>query len=284
MDLYELNRAMWDERVPIHLNSEFYDLAGFRAGTDTIRDFEVAELGELAGRRVVHLQCHIGLDTLSLARRGAEVTGLDFSVPAVEAARALAAELDIPARFVASNVYDAVDALGGETFDMVYTGVGALCWLPDLDRWAATVTSLLRPSGVLYLAEFHPFTDILDDASGGAVVADYFRDEPDVYNSSGSYADLNAPTSNNRVVEWRHRLGTVVTALSRAGLRLEFLHEHDVTLFPRFANLVRSSGGTYRRPAGAPRIPLMYSLRATRLLPGWDKVTETESIVVKAGS
>jgi SAM-dependent methyltransferase len=264
MDQHDVNRAMWDERVPIHLDSEFYDLAGFRAGTDTLRDFEVAELGEVAGRRVAHLQCHLGLDTLSLARRGAEVTGLDFSEPAVEAARDLAAELALPARFVAANVYDAVEALGGETFDLVYTGIGALCWLPDLDRWAATVAALLRTGGALYLAEFHPFTDLLDNDTGGTVVADYFRDEPDVYDSSGSYADWNAATSQNRVVEWHHRLGTVLTALSRAGLRLDFLHEHDVTLFPRFANLVRGPGGTYRRPAGVPRIPLMYSLRATR--------------------
>ncbi|MEV0425103.1 class I SAM-dependent methyltransferase [Micromonospora sp. NPDC050495] len=140
------NRANWDERVPIHVAGPFYDLPGFVAGRSTLHDFEVAEVGAVTGKKLLHLQCHIGLDTLSWARRGAVVTGLDFSAPAVAAAEDLAAQIGVTtARFVTADVYDAVQALDGRTFDIVYTGFGALCWLPDIDRWARTAADLVAP-------------------------------------------------------------------------------------------------------------------------------------------
>lgn len=259
-----VNRAMWDERVPIHVESEFYDVAGFRAGGQTLRDFELAEMGDVAGKTLVHLQCHFGLDTLSWARRGAKVTGLDFSQPAVDAASKLAEEVGIDARFVAADVYDAAEALG-DTYDIVYTGLGALVWLPDLKRWSEVVTSLLKPGGVLYLAEFHPVGNMLDDAEGTTVAYDYFNADPVVWDEPGTYAQLDAATKRNRSIEFEHGLGEVVTAITTAGLRVEFLHEHDFTLFPRFASLEvskESFGLAYRFAAGRPRVPLMYSLRA----------------------
>lgn len=259
----ELNRAHWDERVPIHLDGGFYDVAGFRSRRDVLRAFEVAEVGDVTGRRLVHLQCHFGLDTLSWAGRGATTVGLDFSVPAVEAARALAAEIGMDSRFVAADVYDAVEALDGETFDIVYTGLGALCWLPDLTRWAQVVARLLSPGGFLYLAEFHPFADILDDDDGRTVTHDYFDAGPHVWTDAGSYADPSAATSRNTTVQHNHQLGTVISAIAAAGLRIDLLREHDLTLFPRFAALVRESDG-FRLPAGRPRVPLIYSLRASR--------------------
>jgi SAM-dependent methyltransferase len=156
--------------VPVHLASSFYDLTAFRAGADALRPFEPTEAGDVIGKRLVHLQCHIGLDTLSWARRGALVSGLDFSVPAISAA----SELGIEASFVVSDVYDAVAAFGGRQFDIVYTGIGALVWLPDILRWARAVAELLAPGGFLYLVEGHPFGQILDDSSG-LVVARLFR-------------------------------------------------------------------------------------------------------------
>ena len=259
-----LNKALWDERVPIHVGSPFYDVAGFRAGGDPLRSFELDEVGDVSGRSLVHLQCHFGLDTLSWARHGARVTGLDFSEPAIEQARALAGELGLEARFVAADVYDAVEALGRERYDVVYTGLGALVWLPDLDRWARTVASLLAPGGFLDLAEFHPFADTLDEEEGRTVAFDYFDAEPRVWTEPGTYAELSAPTEHNTSVEWAHGLGTVVTAIANAGLRIEFLHEHDHTLFERFTTLEKRPDGTYHLPAERPRIPLMYSLRARR--------------------
>jgi 2-polyprenyl-3-methyl-5-hydroxy-6-metoxy-1,4-benzoquinol methylase len=165
-DWRELNRANWDDRVPVHLASEYYNVAGFRSGVSSLRPFESAEVGDVTGKRLLHLQCHVGLDALSWARLGAQVIGLDFSEPAIKAARSLAADLGIDASFVVADVYDAVTALAGQRFDVVYTGTGALVWLPDMTRWAQVVAALLEPGGLLYLVEGHPFAQILDEAHG----------------------------------------------------------------------------------------------------------------------
>jgi SAM-dependent methyltransferase len=258
----ELNRANWDDRVPVHLASEFYDLDGFRAGACSLRPFEAAEAGDVTGKRLVHLQCHVGLDTLSWARNGAVVTGLDFSGPAIEAARSLAAGLGIDAAFVTADVYDAVTALGGQRFDIVYTGTGALVWLPDIPRWAGVVAALLEPGGFLYLVEAHPFAQILDDDQGMSVARDYFDRGPRVSDWPYTYTDGPA-LRHTRTAEFQHQLGQVVTALAGAGLRIDFLREHDFDAFQRFGSLERH-GDQYRFPEGRPRVPMMFSLRATR--------------------
>jgi SAM-dependent methyltransferase len=265
------NQAWWDERVAGHVASEFYDVARFREGGSTLRPFEIEEVGDVAGKRLAHLQCHFGLDSLSWARAGAAVVGLDFSEPAVETANRLAAETGLEARFVQSDVHVAVSALGSEGFDVVYTGLGALNWLPDLSRWAAIVAELLVPGGFLYLSEFHPLTWIFAD-DDPVIELDYVHNPAgETFDDGvqGSYADLDVPTRNNATIEWAHTLSDVVTAVLRAGLRLELLHEHDYTLFPRFSHLVEdremlSAGVVYRQPEGRPRLPLMYSLRARR--------------------
>jgi SAM-dependent methyltransferase len=258
----DLNRAWWDERVPIHLRSELYDLDSFRSGRDPIRAFEDAELGPVEGRTLAHLQCHFGLDSLGWARRGARVWGLDFSEPAVDTANALAAELGLGAEFVCADVYDAVGALGGRRFQIVYTGLGALNWLPDIDRWAQTVARLIEPGGLLYLVEFHPFTWGFGDDEL-TLEHDYFRNPQGVLlEEAGTYADLGAITVHNRTVEWQHPLGEIVSAVIDAGLRLEFLHEHDYTLFPRWPFLEKHGFDQFRFPAERPRLPLMFSLRA----------------------
>lgn len=266
--LVQANQAWWDERVPIHLASDFYDVEGFRAGRSTLEPFEVAELGELSGRTLAHLQCHFGLDTLSCARLGARVTGLDFSPVAIEAARDLAASVDLRARFEVGSVYDAVGVLR-DRFDVVYTGKGALDWLPDLEAWADVVIGLLRPGGLLYLSEFHPFTNLLGDEDLSAEHGyGYFRQEGAIVDDKGgSYADLAASTVHNRTGVWNHPIGEVVTVLAARGLRVEFLHEFPFTLFPRWPWLVRDDGGVYRIPDGKPVLPLMYSLRATLIPP-----------------
>ncbi|WP_030801386.1 class I SAM-dependent methyltransferase [Streptomyces sp. NRRL S-337] len=267
-DWRETNRARWDERVAIHTASDFYDQERFRRVRDVLRDFETAEVGDVTGRTLLHLQCHFGQDTLSWAHRGAaRVVGLDFSEPAVEAARELAAELGYGpdrAAFVAADVYDAAEAAPDASYDIVYTGIGALNWLPDLERWADTAASLVAPGGFLYLAEFHPLADSLDDETGARIVHDYFSRDAWVDEVPGTYADFEAPTVNNRSVEWQHPLGDVVSAVAGAGLRIDFLHEHDMTMFQRFAALRRGDDGYYRFPGDRPRVPLMYSLRASR--------------------
>ncbi len=258
------NRDNWDERVPIHVSGEFYDVEGFKAGAERLRPFELEEVGDVSGKDLVHLQCHFGIDTLDWARRGARVTGLDFSGPAVATASELAGEMGIDAGFVESDVYDAVNALGGRDFDIAYTGLGALIWLPDLRCWAGVIAELLRPGGFLYLAEFHPFTDVFGDDDLTVEHGYFHREEPTVWEDSGTYADLEAETVRNRSFEWSHTLSDVVNAVIGAGLPVELLNEHDYTLFPRWPILEKSGFDTYRLPEGTPNLPLMYSLRARR--------------------
>jgi SAM-dependent methyltransferase len=265
-DWFETNRAWWDERVPIHVGGDFYALESFVADPDAtrLRPFEIAELGDVAGRTLVHPQCHFGLDTLSWARRGASVTGIDFSPPAVEAATDAAGRAGLDARFLLGNVYDAVDLVGGRTFDIVYTGLGALNWLPDIGRWAQVMADLAAPGGLLYLVEFHPLHSILGDEDL-TVTYPYFHDEPQRFDDGdGTYADLAATTETSETVEWTHGLGEVLTAVLDAGLTIESFREYDHTLFPRWPFLVRGDDGAYRLPPDMPAIPLMYSLRARK--------------------
>jgi SAM-dependent methyltransferase len=192
------------------------------------------------------------------------VTGLDFSTEAVAYANQLAADLDLDADFVAADVYDAVAALDGRRFDIVYTGLGALIWLPDIERWAATVAALLEPGGFLYLSEFHPIIETMADDSL-TVLFDYFtRPAGTRYEEAGTYTDGGADTVHNVSYEWTHPISSVVSALLDQGLALELLHEHDFTLWGRFPFLEAHEDGTYRMPTDLPRLPLMYSLRARK--------------------
>ena len=259
----ETNRAWWDERVPIHVDSALYDVEGFLAGESRLFEFVIDEVGDVAGATLVHPQCHFGLDTLSWARRGARVTGLDFSAPAVAAARDVAARVGIhDAEFVQGDVYDAPAALGHRRFDVVFTGMGALNWLPDVERWARVMADLLAPGGRFYIAEAHPFAHVFAEDSL-TVTYPYFKPEGFVWeDDGGSYAAPGADTAHNRTLEWSHGLGAVVSALAAAGLRIEWLHEHPYTFAAGWPFLVRD-GRAHRLPDDVPSLPLMYSLLAT---------------------
>jgi SAM-dependent methyltransferase len=263
------NRRLWDARTPIHVASTFYDVDGFRAGRTSLHDLEMEEVGDVAGKRLVHLQCHFGLDTLSWARLGARVTGLDFSTVAVAEATRLAGELGLAdvARFVEADVYDAVDALGAETFDVVFTSYGALTWLPDIGRWAEVCASLVAPGGFLYVAELHPATQVLDDEPG---IEDlrvgypyWTRSGPLRFEEPGTYADYDADIELPEYV-WQHGLGDIVTAIIDAGLRLDYLHEHEATVFQQLPFLEQGEDGWWRLPPELPSLPFLFSLRATR--------------------
>jgi SAM-dependent methyltransferase len=261
---FETNRLSWDERVPIHLQSAFYDLSGFKSGKNTLHPFELEELGSVEGSSLVHLQCHFGLDTLSWARLGAQVTGLDFSLPAVEAATQVAEDLGLPARFVHANVYQAPEALQA-TYDVVYTGRGALIWLPDLSAWAEVVASLLNPGGRFYLHEFHPFADVFAEDSLEVVDGYFHESEPRRWEGSGTYADTEADTAHNTSLEWKHPLGDVVTVLARVGLRIELLRERrGGSHFRRWPFMVESESGELVLPERMPALPLTYSLLASK--------------------
>jgi SAM-dependent methyltransferase len=235
MDRYvELNRANWDERALAHAASPDYAVRRFIEDPEFLSRvvrFDLPRLGDVRGARGVHLQCHIGTDTLSLARLGASMTGLDLSPASLEQARLLSERAGPPVEFVEAEVYDAVDVLGHAGFDLVFTGIGALCWLPSVDRWARVVADLLRPGGRLFLREGHPMLWSLEDGRPDGLLAveyPYFeREEPMVFNCPGTYVATDAVFSHGASHEWNHGLGEIVTALLRAGMELTMLVEHD---------------------------------------------------------
>ncbi len=249
-DWLAINRAYWDERVPIHRQGRFYDVDGFKAGRSTLTRQEVADLAPVSGKTLLHLQCHFGLDTLSWARLGATVVGLDFSRPAIEAARALGAEAGIAAEFVEGNVYDAPLLLLGRSFDVVYTGIGALMWLPDIKAWAEVVAQLLVPGGELYLLEFHPTQWMLSETDPLKIVDGYFTAESGfAVTLPGSYADRAAATRANETRQWNHGLGAVVTALVAAGPTIQSLSESPDCVLQWWPVLERRETGLFRMPA-----------------------------------
>ncbi len=263
-----LNRANWDERVAIHLApGSDYETERLRQGSFVLHGIEERELGPVAGLRLLHLQCHFGIDTLALARKGAIATGLDFSAPAIAAARRLAAELGIAATFVEADVYAAREAVTG-AFDRVFTTWGTICWLPDIRAWAAVVASLLAPGGELYFADMHPAALIFDDAVPGSVgmpgwFAPYFHPGAVVVDETHDYANRAARIANSRTHQFMHPVAAVVQALLDAGLRLTMLHEHDTLAWKAFACMVEAEDRLYRLPDKS-WLPLSYSLKAVK--------------------
>lgn len=270
-DWRRLNRANWDESVAVHLGpGSDYDFAALRAGGKRLPIVD-DELGPIAGLRLLHLQCHIGVDTLALAQRGAEVVGLDFSAPAVVAASDLAAELGLSARarFVQADLYGAPAAIAEPaSFDRVFVTWGTTIWLPDIRGWARVVAHFLKPGGVFYFADVHPAALVFDDSAGGAdgrpgLWAPYLARAPLVVTDPRDYADPAARLENATTHQFLHPVGDVVTALIEAGLRLDWLHEHDAITWRMFACQVEDAAGLFRW-ADKPWVPLSYSLRATR--------------------
>jgi len=260
----EANRALWDEWTAINERSAFYDLEGFKQGGVRLKDFELAEVGEVEGKDLLHLQCHFGIDTLSWARLGARVTGVDFSEEAITLARLLADELGLEATFVRSNVYHAPEVLDAD-FDVVYASRGVLGWLPDVPRWAAVVARYVRPGGFFYIHEMHPFLYVFDDrhdATEARVHFPYFpREEPIEFPVEGSYADPDAEVKAHVFYDWPHTIGEIVTSLVEHGLRIEFLHE-----FPSIdwaLSFLEQQGDVWVYP-GPGELPLSFSLKASR--------------------
>ncbi|MGH2464533.1 MAG: class I SAM-dependent methyltransferase [Candidatus Limnocylindrales bacterium] len=271
-DALRANRDLWNAWTKINIESAFYDVASFRSGEHGIRlsDYETAEVGSVEGKSLLHLQCHFGMDTLSWARLGATVTGADFSPAGVAAARALAAELEIPATFVIANLYDLPGELDGQ-FDVVYTSKGVLGWLPDIAGWARVAAHFVKPGGFLYVTEIHPVAQVFESegVQPGELRLAYpywSHVEPLTFEVRGSYADPDAPTDGLVEHGWDHSLGQIVSALIDAGLRIDFLHEFDFVEWP-VEFLVKSEDGRWRLPPGTKgELPLFLSLKASKPL------------------
>jgi SAM-dependent methyltransferase len=265
---FAANRRSWDERVAIHAADEtgFYDVAKVLRGEDKLNAIEAAEIGDIRGLRVAHLQCHFGLDSLCLERRGADVTGLDFSSAAIAKAREITAELGLRANFVEGNVYDARALLKGD-FDMVYVTWGAIGWLPDIARWAQVVASLLKPGGWLYLAESHPVLNCFTWVDGRLTPSFDWRTPPGhpiADDTDTTYNGSKTQLLNARTYDWIHPLSDIVGGLRQAGLVLDWLHEHPAVTWWMYPVLQRGDDGLYRLPADHPQLPLSFSLRAVK--------------------
>lgn len=277
MDRYvEANRRLWDEWTHVHESSAFYNLDSFKKGTTKdrpfdagpgvrIRDYEAQEIGDVANKELLHLQCHFGIDTLSWARLGASVTGVDFSVEAVDLARRLAAEIGVEASFVVSSIQEARENISGE-FDIVYTSRGAIWWLHDLEEWARTIAHFLRPGGVFYITEFHPILQTLAEIDELRIDYPYFpRKEPMEFPVGGSYADRDAIVEAEVEYGWPHPISEIVSAIAGAGLRIEFLHEFDWVDYQQIPLLHEEPDGKWRLPLSVEgELPLMFSIRATK--------------------
>ena len=270
-----VNREFWDERVPAHVASTDYGVARFAEDpaflSDVVR-FDVPRLGDLTGVEGVHLQCHIGTDTVSLTRLGARMTGLDISPPALAEARRLAEAAGADATFVESEVYSAVEALGPGRFDLVYTGVGALCWLPDIRRWAAVVAELLRPGGRLHVRDGHPMLWAIADAREDRLLVvehPYFETaEATVWDEGDegtTYVDTDVVFKKNVTHEWNHGLAQIITALMDAGMELTLFEEHDTVPWDALPGQMTDTGGGEMRLTDRPqRLPCTYTIQARK--------------------
>jgi len=265
----EINRAnvaLWNEWAMIHERSAAYDVPGLIQGKSSLHALELEEVGVVSGRSLLHLQCHIGLDTLSWARLGATVTGVDYSPSAISIASRVSAEANIPAEFICCNLYELYAQLNRQ-FDIVFTSYGVLMWLPDLKKWAGVISRYLRPGGFFYMIELHPFAAVFDADNPDAelrVRDAYFRPgEPVRLEGQGTYAEPLAQVKQTEHYEWTHTLGEVVSALAGVGLEIEFLHEFPYCVEGMLTNLMeRSDDGWFRLKNHDQYIPLMYSIRA----------------------
>ncbi|SHM98425.1 Methyltransferase domain-containing protein [Chitinophaga jiangningensis] len=259
-DLYfAANKKLWNNKTAVHVASDFYNLAQFKAGATSLNPVELAEMPDVKGKSLLHLQCHFGMDTISFARMGATATGLDLSDAAIAAATELAASLEANASFVCANVYDANEHLS-EKFDIVFTSYGTIGWLPDLNRWAAVIKERLKPGSIFYMVDFHPVVWMFDDNFSFIKYSYFNTGEPIVEQLSGTYADRQADLHDTEY-GWNHSLSEIISALLNAGLTLEFFHEHLTSPYNCFNNTVEVTPGAFQIKGMEGKIPMLYSMK-----------------------
>jgi 2-polyprenyl-3-methyl-5-hydroxy-6-metoxy-1,4-benzoquinol methylase len=255
----EINKSAWNKKVPFHLESEFYDHENFLKGKQSLKEIELGLLGDVQGKKILHLQCHFGQDSISLARMGAEVTGVDFSEAAIEVARNTSKNLGLNIRFICSDLYQTNNVLD-EKFDVVFATYGTIGWLPDMERWAKLIRDFLKPSGKLVFAEFHPAVWMLNDEFS-EISYSYFNTGPIVETYSGSYADKKADLKEEFVM-WNHSISEVLGALLAHGLAITQFHEYDFSPYPCFSNVVEVEPEKFMIQGLEKKLPMVYAFVA----------------------
>ncbi|MCF8298334.1 MAG: class I SAM-dependent methyltransferase [Saprospiraceae bacterium] len=260
MNYFQQNRESWNELTFSHTQSEFYDLQNFINGRTSLNSIEIQEIGEVNRKKILHLQCHFGMDTLSFARMGAEVVGIDISDESIKYAKQLTKNLQLNAKFIRSNVYEA-DLVLDESFDIIYTSYGAINWLNNLNEWGRIIKSLLKPDGVFYMIEFHPYIYTLDNNL--EIQKDYFNVKPIKSIVNESYTDNSKVNKKNLVhIEWHHSLSEVINSLINNGLQIEFVNEFPYQAYNCFDNMIEIEKGKWVFERYKDLIPYMFSIRA----------------------
>lgn len=253
----ELNKNTWNKKTALHVQSEFYDMPSFLAGKSSLNEIELAYLGDVKNKKILHLQCHFGQDSLSLARMGAEVIGVDLSDAAIEKARQLNKELGLNANFICCDLYSLPEHLN-ETFDIVFTSYGTIGWLPDLQKWAGLISKYLKPGGQFVFAEFHPVVWMFDN-DFTKVEYTYFKSEPIVEEEVGTYAD-RVDQTDFKTITWNHGIGEVLTALIDNGIQIEAFKEYNYSPYNCFSHTKEIEPGKYIIEKIGAKIPMVYAL------------------------
>lgn len=260
-DYLDINREGWNARTELHFNSEFYDNKSFLEGRNSLNSIEMDLLGDVSGKKILHLQCHFGQDTISLSRMGAKCTGVDLSDKAIEKARELAAETGEDVHFICSDVYG-LDKVLDEYFDIVFTSYGTIGWLPDMDRWAAIIDRFLKPGGTFVFAEFHPAVWMFNN-DFSRIEYSYFNRQEIVEELEESYSDGKLEKTVQEV-SWNHDLGEVLEALLNKGLQIQAFHEFDYSPYPCFKNMIEPESGKFQISNLKGKLPMVYSLKAIK--------------------
>ena len=260
-EYFKANKELWNKRTVVHKDSSFYDLASFIDGKSSLNEIEKTELGIIAGKTILHLQCHFGMDSLSMARMGAKVTGVDLSDTAINEAQKLNEQLGLDANFTCSNIYDLKNVLSGQ-FDIVFTSYGVIGWLPDLSKWAEIISHFLKPGGFFYMVEFHPVVWMMDE--NFEKVQYYYHNRQLIeIDSQGTYTDKDADIEGKEY-SWNHSIGEVLNALIGQGLQIDFFNEYSYSPYSCFNNVVQGPDGNWRVKGLEDKIPMLYSLKATK--------------------
>lgn len=263
MNHFETNRKLWNELTDIHFQSDFYNVEKFIQGESSLNSIELELFGDLKNKKVLHLQCHFGMDSISLARLGAEVTAVDQSDKSIEKAEELNKKAGTNVKFIRNDIYSLTDTLN-EQFDFVFTSYGALCWLPDLPKWSEIVSRYIKPNGNLIVVEFHPFLDIYSD-DFKRIEYGYFEKEPFVYKQQGTYTNPDADIKHESV-NWNHSLSEIMNSIINNRMEILDFQEFDYSPYNCFPNMTETEKGKYRIKDLEGKIPMIYSIKARKKL------------------